>query len=474
MSRVDSGNGGGTGRAGSKPSRGSSLRSLRSDDVEYIRHNGWDRPNLQQVGAWVAIVLCATGYFAIAENVTARWRPAAYIVVGSIGFTVVVLMLLCTWLDPADPAVRKMRREGIPRRRGRDDLNRSTRQKVIENDECFLCETTVGLKAKHCGSCNKCVVGFDHHCVWLNNCVGTRTYHLFVALLAVAAITSASVLAVCVGIIGHYARNDEGLTRPYTAYGREISGGGLVTIAVLVGLLVAIAEYFVVDLLVLHMRLIERGWTTYDYIVHLREQDRRREAGEPLEKPLGFPCRFRGDPRSKGSVKRRRGRKVAPSEMPPLASKVPVDSEEADNQSRSDGSITPPHGTIEGGFRVIDHPLAGVNTAAVAAAAVGASDPADFKPGSQHVVHTSAQTKEGANVPQVPAPDVAITVESGAVSAAPSPHHDSLHSGTSVEHPVTQAGTADLPPPRGRLPPIGGSAATTDAAAEAALTETAI
>jgi hypothetical protein len=48
---------------------------------------------------------------------------------------------------------------------------------------CEVCETFVLSSAKHCGSCNRCVSGFDHHCAWLNNCIGAKNYRLFFRLI---------------------------------------------------------------------------------------------------------------------------------------------------------------------------------------------------------------------------------------------------------------------------------------------------
>lgn len=50
--------------------------------------------------------------------------------------------------------------------------------------QCPTCLVAKPARSKHCSHCNKCFYLFDHHCLWINNCVAYYNYRYFVAYLA--------------------------------------------------------------------------------------------------------------------------------------------------------------------------------------------------------------------------------------------------------------------------------------------------
>lgn len=47
------------------------------------------------------------------------------------------------------------------------------------NSLCPECEVIRTSRSRHCNICNKCVNRFDHHCPWINNCVGAGNHGWF-------------------------------------------------------------------------------------------------------------------------------------------------------------------------------------------------------------------------------------------------------------------------------------------------------
>ena len=46
--------------------------------------------------------------------------------------------------------------------------------------ECHLIRTP---RSRHCNVCKRCVDRFDHHCPWIDNCVGIRNHNYFIIYL---------------------------------------------------------------------------------------------------------------------------------------------------------------------------------------------------------------------------------------------------------------------------------------------------
>lgn len=50
-------------------------------------------------------------------------------------------------------------------------------------DLCPECEVIRSARSRHCAICNQCVERFDHHCPWINNCVGVGNHNAFLVFL---------------------------------------------------------------------------------------------------------------------------------------------------------------------------------------------------------------------------------------------------------------------------------------------------
>ncbi|RIA97305.1 DHHC palmitoyltransferase-domain-containing protein [Glomus cerebriforme] len=62
---------------------------------------------------------------------------------------------------------------------------------------CETCKIYRPPRCSHCRQCDNCVENEDHHCIWLNNCIGRRNYRTFFTFIATATILCVYVLGFC-------------------------------------------------------------------------------------------------------------------------------------------------------------------------------------------------------------------------------------------------------------------------------------
>ena len=321
------------------PCRSPADQHVAPEYRRWRREHGLQPPlHGQQLAAWL-LLLISTAVTAgvLLPALCPPLRLPATALTAALLLVHTVTHAVATLLDPAHADLRS-RRERVPV----PEFDRNVHAHVIENGRCHLCNIGItSTRTKHCSVCNKCVDRFDHHCKWLNHCVGSRNYGWFLACVASASAVALLVLALSAGEIallylspgrlGNCGRcgNDTGSSSSpsstsavpsstteavaaveeetanvscspqLTMFGLHVPRFAFLSVAGFFTLLSLLCGILLVHLFLFHVYIMARGMTTYEYIRGLAAAPRCKSPA----KDTSPRCRFLSEALHKNRVK---------------------------------------------------------------------------------------------------------------------------------------------------------------------------
>eukprot|EP00804_Cyclotella_cryptica_P022948 CCRYP_014973-RA/>CCRYP_014973-RA protein AED:0.15 eAED:0.15 QI:0/-1/0/1/-1/1/1/0/439 len=261
------------------------------------RTNGFQRPfNPMQIGTWILLptLLLQFLFFASPILPLAASIPCT-VAVFTCGFLAAFFAYCCCAIDPIDERLRRhlANQENGGTNGASASRNQSLSNEVYAEPEagptkfCWVCGIDVNEVSMHCKFCDKCVENFDHHCHWLNTCVGRSNYDYFFRTIGS---TLALVLAhggVLAGLVisffvqyaskksGSEIDHDSTLQKSNDWFGAE-AGIAITAVNTLFLVIDGSCISLLGQLFLFHIRLRREKITTYAYIV--RDGQRKREA----------------------------------------------------------------------------------------------------------------------------------------------------------------------------------------------------
>ena len=97
---------------------------------------------------------------------------------GNALFFILSVVLFCV-VSKKDPGYTKQ----IPLDKFYIYLDQAIKEKRNLDYFCFFCRNIWSSTGVHCMTCDRCVEGHDHHCQFVNNCIGYRNHSTFLWFL---------------------------------------------------------------------------------------------------------------------------------------------------------------------------------------------------------------------------------------------------------------------------------------------------
>ncbi|CAG9333181.1 unnamed protein product [Blepharisma stoltei] len=133
------------------------------------KKNGFRTPfHALQVASWVIMIFHALIGILCISFLLSTYELVIFLIIYYTSFIIVIAQGI--FLTKSDPSIN------IP-------FQNVDKSPTAVNFMCTICKCYVTETSKHCGSCDRCVDNFDHHCKWLNNCIGKSNYKQFIRLI---------------------------------------------------------------------------------------------------------------------------------------------------------------------------------------------------------------------------------------------------------------------------------------------------
>ena len=122
-----------------------------------------------------------------------------YIIISSILFICnIYTMLKCGCTDPGILPKQKMNFHYITKK---EKMKFRIDGHILQLNYCYTCNIFRPPRTSHCSRCDNCVERFDHHCLWLGNCIGKRNYKYFYTFLVSLNLNSLLQIGFCIYVM---------------------------------------------------------------------------------------------------------------------------------------------------------------------------------------------------------------------------------------------------------------------------------